>query len=466
MFFKDFRDYLDNLEKNGLLLRVKKEIDPKYEIAAGIRKISDTNGPALLFENVKGYPGWRVVGGLFGTQKLMAYALQCEDDEKKLLERHLDFYQNPKYIKPVVVPTGPVKEVIIKGDDIDLTKLPAPTYCEYDVGPYLTAGIDIGKHPVTGTQNCSIMRRMIIGKDKTSILSQTPGMKDMISAAEAQGKGLGIATVLGPHPAATIASQIQAPLGIDEMEIAGAIRGKPIEVVKCETIDVNVPSDAEMVIEGVTIPGERVADGPFGEYPGNYVSLTNYHSSAGKSIYNCPLIKVTAITMRKNAIFHAMLTGMPMTENHWLYRWSITANIHQTVLQSLPHPDDLRGVYLTHAGMGHYHLVIGVKKRTESTARNIIYPIMSRHWGVGLVTVVDEDINIYDSEQVEWAVSSRVRPDRDVIIIQPVQPAPESVSNVPIYEYKWGIDATAPMTKEPYLYKRAVPPGVDKVDYV
>jgi 2,5-furandicarboxylate decarboxylase 1 len=107
-----------------------------------------------------------------------------------------------------------------------------------------------------------------------------------------------------------------------------------------------------------------------------------------------------------------------------------------------------------------------VKKRTESTARNIIYPILARHWGVGLVTVVDEDINIYDSEQVEWAVSSRVRPDRDVIIIQPVQPAPESVSNIPIYEYKWGIDATAPMTKEPYLYKRAVPPGVDKVDYV
>jgi len=465
MAFKDFRDYLNSLEKNGLLLRVKKEVDVRFEIAAGIRKISDNNGPALLFENIKGHPGWKVVGGLFATPKLMAFALETEEDENKILKRYLEFDQEG--IKPVSVKTGPVKEVIIKGDDVDLTKIPVPTYCEHDAGPYLTAGTEIAKHPLTGIQNAAAYRRIILGKDKTALLAPPTGNTGlMIQVAEKQGKELGIATVIGAHPALPIAGQIRAPMGVDEMELAGTLRGTPFEVVKCETIDVDVPADAEMVIEGVVLPGERVNDGPFGEFPGNYITMSNIFVGDGKFTFYDNVVKVTAITMRKDAIFQAMLTGMPTTENHLLKKWAHAAAIYRAATRIVPSPEDLLGVNLTLGGTSFQHIVIGITKKAESTARSIIYTILGMPGMGGRVVVVDDDIDIYNSFEVEWAIATRVKPDRDIIILPSVESQPEAALSFPTYQYKWGIDATAPRTKKPWLYKRAVPPGVDKVDYV
>lgn len=466
MAFKDFRDYLDSLEKHGMLLRVTKEVSPRFEIAAGIRKASNTNGPALLFENVKGHPGWRVVGGLFATPRLMAFALQTEERESKLLERYLEFGQ--QRIKPILVPSGPVKEVIIKGNDVDLAKLPVPTYCEMDAGPYLTAGVEIARDPITGIQNASIHRRLILGKDKTSLMVGAPTrhLAHMIRAAEKQEQGLGVATVMGAHPALAIANGVSMPMGVDEMEIAGAIRGKPFEVVKCETIDVQVPADAEIVIEGTIVPSERVTDGPYGEFPGNYISLSNFITQSGKPTNDAYVVTVTAITMRKNAIFHALLNGMPTCENHGLGKWAAAAPIYRLVTQLVPDPEDIRGVNRT-AGSGGLHCVISIHKRAESTARNIIYTVLPRiPAGAGCVIVVDEDIDIYDPFQVEWAIATRVRPDRDIIILPPAAAQPEAAVSTAADMYKWGIDATAPLTREPWLYKKAVPPGVSQVDYV
>lgn len=464
MAFRDFRDFLDSLERNGLLIRVAREVDVKFEIAAGIRKISDTNGPALLFENIKGYPGWKVIGGLFATPRLMAFALQTEENENKLLERYLEFDQCN--IEPVSVSSGPVKEVIITGDNVDLTKLPVPIYCEYDVGPYLTSGMEIAKHPVTGIQNAAAYRRQILDRNRTSLLAPPTGnLGLMIQAAEEQGQELGIATVIGAHPAITIAGQIRAPMGVDEVGIAGALRGEPFEVVKCETIDVYVPADAEMIIEGVILPGERVHDGPFGEFPGNYITMSNYFSGEGKPTFYDNVVKVTAITMRKDAIFHAMLTGMPTTENHMLKKWAHAAAIYRAVCSVVPSHEDVIGVNLTEAGTSFNHIVISIHKRAEITVRNIIYTVLGMPGVGGLVVVVDDDIDIYDSFEVEWAIATRVRPDRDVTIIPPVA-VQRGTSGIMMQMCKWGIDATVPRNEEPWLYKKAVPPGVDRVDYV
>ena len=466
MGFKDFRDYLDSLEKHGLLVRVKKEVDVKFEIAAGIRKICDNNGPALLYENIKGHPGWKAVGGLFGTRRLTAFALEIEEDENKMMKRYLDF--ESQRVKPVHVKTGPVKDVIIKGDDVDLSKLPIPTYCEHDAGPYITAGVDIARHPDTGAQNVTILRRMPLNKNTTSTtVGQMFDLDKMIRAAEEKGQGLGVATVMGVHPSLTLASQIKVPLGVDEIEIAGAMRGRPFEVVKCETIDVDVPVDAEVVIEGNFVPGERIPDGPFGEYPGNYISLSKFVGRENDARLEGHVIKVTAITMRKDPIYHAMATGMVPTENHYLKKWAYLALIYKTIASVVPYPDDIRGLNLTVGGCCNFHLVVSIHKRIESTPRNIIYSIAGMAiQAVGHVVVVDEDIDVYDPVQVEWATATRVRPDRDIIIIPPVEPAPEAISRAPIYTYKWSIDATAPITEEPWLYSRAVPPGVDKVDFI
>lgn len=451
--FKDFRGYLDYLEKQDKLLRVQKEVDTRFEIAAGIRKISDNDGPALLFENIREYPDWRVAGGVYATQKLIALALglPIDADEESMVKHYLDCFE--KRVKPKPVASGPVKEVIIKGDDIDLTKLPVPIFSELDSGHFLTAGVEVSKHPETGIQNVSIARRKILGKDRTAILAQEPQQLGMlVTAAEKKGQGLPVATVIGAEPSFTIASVCRPPLGVDETYIAGAFRGEPVEVVKCETIDVEVPANAEIVIEGVTIPHERAVDGPFGEFPGNYITLI------GEPVSNVPVVKVTAITMRKNPIFQVMLTGMPMTENHTLKKWSYTASAYQLINKIA----DLKALNLTPGGTAHYHIIVAINKKDDLEPKNIIDTLVNAHLGLTYVMVVDDDIDVYDPADVEWAMATRMWADEDIIVI-PGVPRAEGVSK--FAGSKLGIDATAPL-KDRQWYVKAKVPGVEKVDYV
>ncbi len=444
--FKDFRDYLNHLEENGKLLRVRKEVDIRFEVAAGIRKISDTDGPALLFESIRGFPGWTVAGGLFGTQKLMALALRLpiEADDGAIAQRYLECDQ--KQVKPKLVSTGPIKEIILTGNDVDLTKLPVPIYSELDSGPYLTAGVEIGRDYRTGTQNTSIHRRQIIGKNRTAILARgIQHLGKMIAEAEADGKGLQIATVIGAPPELIIASQVEAPEGVDEASIAGALRGAPLEVVKCETIDVEVPANAEIVIEGVTIPNERLLDGPFGEFPGNYITLLGEFQS------KVPVIQVTAITMRKNPIFAAMLTGMPMTENHYLKKWALVAAAYRAINGVA----DVKAINCTPGGAAGYHLVVAINKKNDSEPRRIIDALANARHGPKYAVIVDDDINVFDPADVEWALATRMKADKNITIIPGAPPAPS----------KMFIDATAPL-KDKKWYQKIRVPGVDKVDYV
>lgn len=444
--FNDFREYLNYLEENGKLLRVKKEVNPRFEVAAGIRKISDTDGPALLFENIKGFPGWTMAGGIFGSQKLIALALglPIEADEEKIAKRYLECDQ--KQVKPKIVPTGPVKEVILKGKDVDLSKLPVPIYSELDSGPYLTAGVEIGRDHRNGAQNTSMHRRQIIGKNRTAILAR--GMQHlgkMIADAEADGQGLQIATVIGAPPELIIASQMEVPEGVDEAYIAGTLRGAPIEVVKCETIDVEVPASAEIIIEGVTIPNERYLDGPFGEFPGNYITL------AGEPQSEVPIIQVTAITMRRNPIFVAMLTGMPMTENHYLKKWAVVAAAYRAIDGMA----DVKAINCTPGGAAGYHLVVAIKKKGDSEPKKIIDALANTRRGPKYTVVVDDDINIYDPVEVEWALATRMKADQDIVIIP----------SAPLRASKMFIDATAPL-KNRQWYQKVHIPGVKEVDYV
>jgi UbiD family decarboxylase len=356
--------------------------------------------------------------------------------------------------------------VIIKGNDVDLYKLPIPIYCEKDVAPYLTAGVEIAKDPETGIHNSSIIRRMLIGKDRLSLaLPPTRDIGMMITASEQKGQELGVATVIGAPPALTIASQIKVPMGVDESEIAGAFQGEPLEVIKCETIDVEVPANAEIIIESIVLLNERINDGPFGEYPGNYISLNSWVNSGNTPTQSAYVTKITAITMREDPIFQALLTGMPMTENHILKKWALIAAIYRTISNVVPCVEDIRGINLSPGGGGNYHAIISINKRAEATPRDIIYTVLAMRIVTGMVTVVDEDINIYNPTDVEWAVTTRAQPDRDIIILPVIQTAAGSPRPT-AHMYRWGIDATKPVGKYSSLYNRAVPPGVEKVDYV
>jgi UbiD family decarboxylase len=302
--FEDLREFLAHLESQKQLLRVKDEVDVKYEIAAGMRKTSDIGGPALLFENVKGYPGWRVLGGLFATRKLVALGLGVPQEQ--MLERYLTL--EDERIAPEIVSNAPCQEIKWTGEQVDLAKLPIVTHASKDCGPYVTIGVQVGKNPDTGIRNLSIHRMLVLGKDRLSLWAPADHhLGRMILIAEERKRGLEVATAVGVDPAIVVGSQARVPFGIDEFHVAGGLRGAPVKLTKCATIDVEVPAFAEVVIEGVTIPGERVADGPYGEYPGCY-------SEAKQA----PVLKVTAITMRRSPIWQTALTGMPVTENHTL----------------------------------------------------------------------------------------------------------------------------------------------------
>jgi len=446
---EDLRAYLACLEEQRQLLRVREEVDPKYEIAAGIRKTSDIEGPALLFERVKGFPGWRVLGGLFATRKLVALALEVPEEE--LLERYLTLEE--KRIPPVMVTDTPVKEIRWKGAEIDLYRLPIVTHAEKDIGPYVTIGIQIGKDPDTGIRNVSIHRMLLLGKDRLSLWAPSDHhLGRMILKAEEKGRGLEVATAIGVDPAIIIGSQAKVPWGVDEFDVAGGLRGAAVKLTKCDTIDVEVPAAAEIVIEGETIPGERVADGPYGEYPGCY-------SEAKQA----PVVKVTAITMRRNPIYQTALTGFPVTENHTLIEYANAAIVYREAKKISP---EVRDVHVTPGGTFRHHAVVSMKKRHDEEARNVILGLLALGIGLKQVIVVDDDIDVYNSMEVEWALSTRMQPDRDIIIVprlvcstlDPSVPKPRTTAG-------WGIDATMPLGDRARFEKVKVP-GVDKVRYL
>jgi len=447
--FEDLRGYLKHLEEQRQLARVTDEVDVKYEIAAGIRKTSDIEGPALLFENIKGFPGWRVLGGLFATRKLIALGLGVPED--KLLERYLTL--EDKRIPPAMVSTGPVKEIKWTGADVDLHKLPIVTHAGKDIGAYVTIGVQVGKDPDNGARNLSIHRMLLLGKDRLSLWAPPDHhLGRMILKAEEKKRGLEVATAIGVEPAIVIGSQAKVPYGVDEYHVAGGLRGAPVALVRCETIDVEVPAMAEIVIEGVTVPGERVPDGPYGEYPGCY--------SEAKS---APVLKVTAITMRKNPIYQTALTGMPVTENHTLIEYANAAVIYREAMKIVP---EVRDVYVTPGGTFRHHVVVSIKKRHDDEARNLILALLALGIGLKQVTVVDDDIDIRNPTEVEWALSTRMQPDRDLIVIprlacstlDPSVPKPRSTAG-------WGIDATVPVGDRA-KYEKVLIPGVEKIKYI
>jgi 2,5-furandicarboxylate decarboxylase 1 len=447
--FEDLRGFLAHLESQGQLVRVKDEVDVKYEIAAGMRKTSDIEGPALLFENIKGYPGWRVLGGLFATRKLVALGLGVPQNQ--MLERYLTL--EDQRIPPELVSTGPVKEIKWTGSQIDLSKIPIVTHASRDCGPYVTIGVQVGKDTDSGVRNLSIHRMLLLGKDRLSLWAPADHhLGRMVLKAEEKGRGLEVATAVGVDPAIVVASQSKVPYGIDEFHVAGGLRGAPVKLIKCETIDVEVPAFAEVVIEGVTVPGERVADGPYGEYPGCY-------SEAKQA----PVVKVTAITMRHNPIWQTALTGMPVTENHTLIEYGNAAVVYREVKKIVP---EVKAINLTPGGTFRHHVVVSIKKRAENEGRNVILGLLSLGIGLKQVIVVDDDIDPFDPMQVDWALATRMQADKDVIIIpriacstlDPSVPEPRVTAGL-------GIDATAPM-KDRWRFEKVEIPGVDKVKYI
>ena len=440
MPFKDLREFLNLLEEKGELLKTKKPVDVKFEISSYIRKTSDQHGPALLFENVKNFT-MPVVGGVFATRERAFIALESSpQDYVNRFEHALDHVVPPK-----LVSSAPCKDVIHTGKDVDLTRLPIPTFSEKDPAPFITLGLCISRDPKGGGKNTSIYRLQLKGRNRLGIMAQQ--LVRQLTEAESICRGLPIAIAIGTDPVLALATQWMAPYGTDELALAGALRGEPVEVVKAETVDLEVPATAEIIIEGMVLPNVREEEGPFGEVSG-------YYTPANPK----PIIEVSAITHRRNPIYQAALTGMPTTENHVLKQLPLEASFYWQLKKEFP---GVSAVHFPAAGTVGMTCVIAMKQAYECEARNVIAAMIGTRRNK-ITIVVDDDVDIFDMEKVWWAIATRTQADEDVIIFPRVVATAmdPSVRKLRVGS-SLGIDATKPFGQRfPEIVKV---PGVEGI---
>ena len=440
MPFRDLREFLALLEEKGELLKTKKPVDVKFEISSYIRKTSDQRGPALFFENVKNFD-MPVVGGIFATRERAFLALETSSQD------YVHKFQNAldHLLPPKLVSNAPCKDVIYTGDDVDLTRLPIPIFSEKDPAPFITLGLSISRDPQGGGKNTSIYRLQLKGRNRLGIMAQH--LVRQLVEAESLGKGLPIAIAIGTDPVLPLATQWMAPYGTDEMALAGALRGEPVEVVKAETVDLEVPATAEIVIEGNVLPNVREQEGPFGEVSG-------YYTPANPK----PLIEVSAITHRKNPIYQAALTGMPTTENHILKQLPLEATFYWMLKKEFP---GVTAVHFPAAGTVGMISVIAMKQAYECEARNVIATMFGSRRNK-ITIVVDDDVDIYDMEKVLWAIATRTQADEDIVIF-PRLVATAMDPSVRKFRVgsSLGIDATKPFGQQ--FPEMVTVPGADRV---
>jgi 4-hydroxy-3-polyprenylbenzoate decarboxylase/2,5-furandicarboxylate decarboxylase 1 len=421
-----FRDFLDLLRAKGDLATIEREVSPVFEVAAGIRKTSDVRGPALWFERVAGSP-IPVVGGVYAARRRAIWGFDTTDDAYP--DRFMNGLRNP--IEPRLVDDGPCKEVILTGDDATFDLLPICVHNRLDNGKFITMGLTIAAHPRYGT-NVSISRMQIHDARHAGVLSVPPQHLGVyFQEFEADGRPLPMAVALGVDPYTTMASGYKGSIYLDEYTIAGGWLGRPLDVVRCETSDVLVPADAEIVIEGELIPRERRLEGPFGEVPG-------YYSPAGDR----PIFRVTAITHRKDPVYLAGLTGRPQTDNHVIRDLTYEPILRERIRQLAPGVRDVHAI----EGSAGKHIAVSMKPTFFGHARDVMLAALTtERIRPKLVVVVDDDIDIRDPAQLQWAMAFRVQADRDVLVIpQVVGQALDPSTPIPGVGTVMAIDATRP----------------------
>ncbi|MEC7490250.1 MAG: UbiD family decarboxylase [Pseudomonadota bacterium] len=400
---QSLRSHVSNLEQQGELIRITKEAHPHENVAAIGWKAYDQLGKSTLFTNLKGYPGWELVNQVIADRRKWSIALGIDEDAlvPTLVERI------KSQVKPVEVAAtqAPVKEVILKGRDADLTKIPALWHAERDPGPYIASGMAIIKDPETGIRNVSIHRQQIMGPDRTGFLICPRHALRIFQMYQKRGEPMPVAMVIGAHPAIYYASGFTSSYGLDELEIAGSLLEDPVRMVKCETIDIEVPAEAELVIEGEVLPEGMVAEGPFGEATGTYAMEGSTE-----------IFRVKAITHRQNPLFYAMQCGAPMTDTQ-----SITGTCIETVLtdhlQNVEGGLDLLDVRCLGIS-GLMAIVLKLRPRVEGQAKTaLLAALSSPYLHPKIAIAVDDDIDASDLRQVFWSITTRVHGVRDVVKI-------------------------------------------------
>jgi UbiD family decarboxylase len=454
MPYHDLRAYLARLEVAGKLHRIVQPVDKDWEIAAVSKvvfeKIPEVERPALFFEQVRGFDVPVVTGALGASRAIYCLALECEPDgvQKKWAEAQL----HP--IAPEKVASGPVQEKVWLQDQADLTRLPIPIWTVgQDPAPYITSGYVTTADPESGIRNVGTYRVQLKGPRKLGLfINYLQGGRVHVEKNNKLNRPTPVAIVIGADPVIGLVSVSRLPQDMDELAVAGALRGEAVDVVRCRTVDLQVPATSEIVIEGTIRANEVESEGPFGEY-------TGYMGPKAMSY----VVDVSAITHRERPIFQAFISQMPPSESSCIRSIGREATLQKHLTEALGLP--VRDVHLLEAGGGAAWLVIALKKNHPAQPRTAMCGAWSYAPQFGKITVVvDDDIDIRDINSVLWAVSFRMQPEKDVVVmpgmaavqLDPSQ-APAAVPQEDIsrrISSKLGIDATLKHAFPPV----AVPP--------
>ena len=428
MKYKDLRDFIKQLEDKGELVRVKKEVDPNLEMTEICDRTLRAGGPAILFENPKGYDV-PVLGNLFGTPERVAMGMGEESvDALREVGELLAFLKEPEPPKglkdaweklpvfkqvlnmaPKVVGKADCQKVVIEGDDVDLSKLPVQTCWPGDAGPLITWALVITKGPNKDRQNLGIYRQQVIGKNKVIMrwLAHRGGALDYKEWQQAHpGEPLPVAVALGADPATILAAVTPVPDALSEYGFAGLLRGDKTEVVKCKGSDLQVPASAEFVLEGYLMPGDEADEGPFGDHTGYYNEVERF-----------PVFTIERITHRKDPIYHSTYTGRPPDEPAIL---GLALNEVFVPILKKQFPE-IVDFYLPPEGCSYRMAVVSMKKAYPGHAKRImlgVWSFLRQFMYTKFVIVTDDDVNVRDWNDVIWAMTTRMDPARDTTLIE------------------------------------------------
>ncbi len=464
MAYKDLRNFIDVLEKKGLLKRIKEEVDPILEISEITNRVVKKGGPALFFENVKNSE-FPVVTNLFGTMERMCLALETDSldsigkritdllepktpakllDKLKMLPKIMELSK----IFPKIVKEAPCKEVILKGEDIDVFKIPVLKTWPLDGGRFITLPMVFTKDPITGIRNCG-MYRIQLFDEKTTGMHWHPHKHGAKHFRKAKEKGLDkieVAIAIGSCPAVIYSATAPLPDDVDEMLFAGFLRKESVELVKCETVNLEVPANSEFVIEGYVNLNEKRIEGPFGDHTGYYSLEDEY-----------PVFHITCITHRKDAIYPATIVGKPPMEDAFFGK--ATERIFLPLLKkTLPEIVDIN---LPVEGGFHNFAFVSIDKQYPAHARKVMHAL----WGLGqmmftkIIVIFDKDVNVQDMKEVLWRLGNNIDPKRDIYFVDGPVDALDHASYLPNIGSKMGIDATKKWKEEGF--NREWPPDVE-----
>jgi len=460
MRYKDLRDFIAQLEQQGELKRVAVAVDPRLEMTEICDRVLKAGGPAILFEKPKGYDGANgrprmpVLANLFGTPRRVALGMG-EDSVAALREvgkllAYLKEPDPPKGLKdawdklpvlkqvlnmaPKVQDSAPCQEIVWEGKDVDLSRLPIQTCWPGDAGPLITWGLVVTRGPQKARQNLGIYRQQVIAPNKVIMrwLAQRGGALDFRDhCLQRPGEPFPLAVALGADPATILAAVTPVPDSISEYQFAGLLRGAKTELVKCLGSELQVPSSAEIVLEGVIHPDETALEGPFGDHTGYYNEQERF-----------PVFTIERISMRRDPIYHSTYTGKPPDEPAVL---GVALNEVFVPLLQKQFPE-ITDFYLPPEGCSYRLAVVSMKKQYPGHAKRVMFGIWSylrQFMYTKFIIVTDDDVNIRDWKEVIWALTTRVDPARDTLLAErtPIDYL-DFASPVSGLGSKMGIDAT------------------------